>query len=401
MIPHVTQNETQTGMTPPPPTGGSTPYTGLRLVGVALGAALLIAVLLATLPGSVGAARSLAYPLPAISITDPGASGTLRVDTPITFGVTVRSGRDLQFAWDFGDHGGGASGNQPTHTYTDYARDNNGDYQVTVTATDPIGQSTQAQATVHVLPAPPHAAFSATAESDDPFTVQFDASISTGEELGYSWDFGDGQSDTSGSTFHRYDQLGTYNVTLVVTDIAGQRDTATQSVKVFLPPPHASFTTQVDSFDSTCIAFDGTGSTGYQLSYSWDFGDGQSDTFSSSPDHCYSTVGSFTVTLTVTDSGGQKDSKAQTVTVSVPPPQAAFTAQVDSFDTCASFDASSSTGRDLRYVWDFGDGDTNTLGFDSFPFECFPSTGTYTVTLTVTDQFGQQSSTSQQVTITG
>ncbi len=402
MMPPLIESETLLGtIPPPPPPSGTPPYTGLRLAAAALGGALLIVVLLATLPGSVVAARALAYPQPAISITNAAASGTLRVNTPITFGVAVRSGRDLRFAWDFGDGGDGASGSQPVHTYTDYARDNNGDYQVTVTATDPIGQTTQAQTTVHVLPAPPHAAFSATAEPDDPFTVQFDAAISTGEELSYSWDFGDGQSDTSGATFHRYDQLGTYTVTLTVTDIAGQRDTSSQSVKVSLPPPHASFTAQADSFDATCIAFDSTGSTGYQLRYSWDFGDGQTDPFSSSPDHCYSTVGSFTVTLTVTDSGGQKDSKAQTVTVAVPPPQATFTAQVDSFDTCASFDASNSTGRQLRYVWDFGDGDTNTSGFDSFPFECFPSTGTYTVTLTVTDQFGQQSSTSQQVTITG
>jgi PKD repeat protein len=71
------------------------------------------------------------------------------------------------------------------------------------------------------------------------------------------------------------------------------------------------------------------------------------------------------------------------------PPVAAFTQTCDSL-TC-NYDASTSSDQDgnvASYAWDFGDGGT---GIGVSPNHDFPATGTYPVTLTVTDNEGTPS----------
>jgi PKD repeat protein len=201
-----------------------------------------------------------------------------------------------------------------SHTYSDYG---NGAYTVTLYATDPIGQEASSQLTVNVKPAPPIVDFTPTQDPNYPFDVQF-TSNSTGTELSCYWDFGDGDTDNSGEcqTEHEYQNLGTYNVTLTVQDIANQTGSKSQSVTIALPQPAASFTAQVDQFDAFCVDVDASNSTGYQLSYSWDFGEGFGSSSGSVTDYyCYSNAGTYTVKLTVSDAGGQTDSTSQQVTV--------------------------------------------------------------------------------------
>jgi len=60
-------------------------------------------------------------------------------------------------------------------------------------------------------------------------TVTFSAAGST-DNVGiasYEWDFGDGTSGTGVTASHTYDNVGTYNVTLTVTDAAGNFSTVT------------------------------------------------------------------------------------------------------------------------------------------------------------------------------
>jgi PKD repeat protein len=66
------------------------------------------------------------------------------------------------------------------------------------------------------------AAFTATpTKGNAPLTVAFDASTSTGGNLTYQWDFGDGTTGTGTKVSHIYEQLGSYTPKLVVTNSKG------------------------------------------------------------------------------------------------------------------------------------------------------------------------------------
>ncbi len=67
-------------------------------------------------------------------------------------------------------------------------------------------------------------------------TIVFDASQSTAtaprQIVSYEWQFGTGRSATGMIVSKSYDTAGNYNVTLTVTDDAGNKNTATQEVEV-------------------------------------------------------------------------------------------------------------------------------------------------------------------------
>lgn len=86
------------------------------------------------------------------------------------------------------------------------------------------------------------------------------------------------------------------------------------------PAPTAAFSSSCH--DLTCT-FDGSGSTAPGSSvtdYSWDFGDGGTDSGATPPDHTYVSGATYNVTLTVTNADGLTDSITHQVTVSSSPP---------------------------------------------------------------------------------
>jgi PKD repeat protein len=54
--------------------------------------------------------------------------------------------------------------------------------------------------------------------------------------FGYAWSFGDGISSTNKSATHTFSSPGNYNVTLTITDSAGQIFTSSQMVRVAAQP---------------------------------------------------------------------------------------------------------------------------------------------------------------------
>jgi PKD repeat protein len=82
---------------------------------------------------------------------------------------------------------------------------------------------------------PPVASFTATPRTEEPLTVDFNASASTdsdGSIVDYTWNFGDGNSGTGVTAFNTYAAAGNYTVSLTVTDDDGATDMTEQVVTV-------------------------------------------------------------------------------------------------------------------------------------------------------------------------
>jgi PKD repeat protein len=90
-----------------------------------------------------------------------------------------------------------------------------------------------------------------------------------------------------------------------------------------LAPTAVATADRTSADEGQTINFDGTGSSdpdvGDTLTYAWTFGDGGTSTLAQ-PSHSYSTEGTYTVTLTVTDPGALSDSASLTITVTEAPP---------------------------------------------------------------------------------
>ena len=244
----------------------------------------------------------------------------------------------------------------------------------------------------------PNASFTATPESGiAPLTVSFDASNSSdpnGNDLTYSWDFGNGEISNNVTADVVYSLPGTYLVSLTVSDGTNTSSAATKTIVVEDGniAPSASFTASPSAgIAPVIVSFDASASSdenGDSLTYSWDFGDGQSAS-GVTVSHLYDTVGVYSVVLTVSD-GSKQDTAERTVTVTDGQPISAFTIdnELGVLPFTINVDASASvdpTGGVLTYDWDFGNGETaDTMNASA----TYTAVGNYVVTLTVSNSNG-------------
>lgn len=159
------------------------------------------------------------------------------------------------------------------------------------------------------------------------------------------------------------------------------------------PAPTAAFVFVPDGGDAATILFDASGSTGDGLSYSWDFGDGESGSGVTASHHYAD--GTWTAVLTVEDSHAVTATQDASIVVSTgggggggggtpAMPTAAFVFAPDANDSATiRFDASGSTGDGLSYSWNFGDGHSGTGMTTSHKY----AEGTWTAILTVVDSY--------------
>ena len=229
---------------------------------------------------------------PVINATADPITGDFPLKVQFTADATVNGKTVDQSAplikewyWDFGDKGSSAQQN-PVNVY-----EKPGIYTVWVACTLHDGNmSTQQLPNITVKPMP-YADFYWEYEEKDSsccYLVKFtNTSVGTAP-MTFQWDFGDGASSTEPNPTHRFKEVRTYNVTLIVTDPTGTSQPAVKQVQVTdgytTPTPTPTPTPDPGvvnaEFDTTAvkqrtIQFEDK-STGFPNTWQWDLGDGTS-----------------------------------------------------------------------------------------------------------------------------
>jgi gliding motility-associated-like protein len=127
--------------------------------------------------------------------------------------------------------------------------------------------------------------------------------------VNYQWNFGDGNSSSSGETDNVYTNTTltnmTYTVELIGSDAYGCKDTSYKVIKVF-PKPTAQFQANPNLVLVPNSAVNCTNQSTGAESYLWNFGDGNTSS-QTNPIHFYQIPGEFEIYLVATNSNGCKD----------------------------------------------------------------------------------------------
>lgn len=299
--------------------------------------------------------------------------------------ITDQSIGASTYSWNFGDGSTSTAANPGSHTYA-----TNGTYTISLTVTN-TSTGCSHTSTQSITIADLSANFSASNLNQcKPGSSYFQAS-STGF-ASYHFDFGDGITSAASSVTHNYPNAGVYTVTLVVKDTAGCVDSITKPNYVTVHAPTVAFShTPSQGCGPLTITFtDGSSPfAGSSItSRKWDFGDGTSlFTSATTLTHVYSQPGTYSVKLTITETGGCTDSLFKTGLIVVNRPRAAFSISdsTSCINDLISFYDSSSGKNPLSSFWDFGDGQTSST---KNPNHAYSVAGSYTVKLVSIDSVG-------------
>lgn len=292
--------------------------------------------------------------------------------------------------------------------------------KVTTDDGTPASTTGKAQATTFDVAVSPAGPLNLLPGGSSGFTSSVSGGVGT---ISYQWYLDGSVVPGATGTSYTYSDatLGTHTVHVVVTDTAiptpHTAQSNTVSINVAAPannPPTAAFSfLPANPLAGQTVVFTdaSTDSDGTVVSWSWTFGDGSAST-TKNPAYPYSSAGTYTVRLTVTDNLGATNFVEHSVTVSAPannPPvlnpignqvvnelsQLTFTASANDVDA----------GQTLTYSLDAGAPAGAAIGASSGVFTWTPTeaqggTGPYTITVRVTDNGNPAQSDSETITVT-
>ncbi len=339
------------------------------------------------------------YNSPAAVISMDVSSGCVPLTVNFTDMSTIGDTAIESWQWDFGD-GNYSNQQNPTNTYTTADI-----FYVSLRVTDYHGCSNQVvdNDSVEVHPQPT-AGFSSSAQFAclPPLNVSFTNQSSPGT-TSWQWNFGDGGTSASQNPSHNYNSLGYFDVSLIVSDVNNCYDTITKLDYIGISGSvtyQADFSTSTPSGCIPTVNFTDLSTLG-TTTWSWNFGDGGTST-SQNPSHSYALSGNYTVTLITTnniscaDKTGDTISKVINITINTPP---VIKYSIDDKSGCTTpftVNFYDSTANIVSRLWSFGDGFfSNSVN----PSHTYNFTGTYIVTLSVTDNNGCTADTTDVITI--
>jgi len=156
-------------------------------------------------------------------------------------------------------------------------------------------------------------------------------------------------------------------------------------------PPIADFSgTPTTILEGESVTF--TDMSQYAVDYSWDFGDGSPLSTDANPVHTYTSAGTYTVALTVSnalDSDTETKLNYITVNVNTNAPTANFVASETAINVFGTVDFTDlSTDNPSDWYWEFEGGTPATSTAQHPTGITYDTPGTYTVTLTATNAYG-------------
>jgi len=204
------------------------------------------------------------------------------------------------------------------------------------------------------------------------------------------------------------DEFGDYTCELTVTDAAGYSDVVTIVVTVVEDmDPTADAGPDQTATEDVAFTFDGSASTddvGID-NYTWYIELEDIEVYGVSPEYTFTEPGTYQVWLTVTDTIGQVSDPADVMVVTVedttdPVPDAGPD-QVVGMHTNVSFNGSGTVDNGViaEHTWTFDDGTGPVTLTGVAPYHVFDVIGDYTVTLNVTDSYGNWATDTMTVTV--
>lgn len=338
------------------------------------------------------------------------------IDDPVCPGEPIYFEAENGFTsyqWDFGG-GNTSSTSQAYHSYP-----SDGQYNVSVTITNGCGNDT----TLYDVADVSSNLYINYAEIElldsiclgEPMQFDFDGD----DDLTYMWDFDDGNTATTESGLHTYQNAGVYNVTVTAENACGNDTTLTAQVYVGSNVGFNLNNFQVSVYPEeacpgdTVIFFSSPG--GVATNYSWDFGDGSTANGATDGNtlqfnneisldfvkYAYASQGTYEVVFTAQNACGY--TYTDTFSYDVGPGaeiEASLIYNTDVYN-CLGAPVTFWAAGGSTYTWDFGDG-TGNLATNAtlVPQEhIFQSPGSYEVTLTATNQCGNTDETSIEIVI--
>lgn len=322
--------------------------------------------------------ENMLYVSPPIARTERDFS----CDLPNTFTFTNSSIGDDSFFWTFED----GTTNSTDQTVTRVIN-NPGMYFIELTVNnDTSGCTDTRRDTVYVTEL--EAGFTQNlTEGCAPLLVSF--TNQSVDAVSYLWNFGGGAtSATTVNPNRTFANIGIYTLRLIATDINGCRDTIIMPDLITATGAFVNF--EVDTAfgcdDLTVVFRDLTTPEDSIVSWLWEFGDGNTSAVQN-PTHNYAESGNYTVTLTTTDVAGCVNTNTDADLVqSLPLAFPAF--DVNEQLGCAGDEfvfTNNSSAEATGFLWDFGDGTTSA---EENPTHVYVSSGDYTVSLTVFNSNG-------------
>ncbi|NNF01391.1 MAG: PKD domain-containing protein, partial [Bacteroidia bacterium] len=267
------------------------------------------------------------------------------------------------YLWYFGDASSDTASN-PLHVYSSSAN-----FNVTLIATNNFGCFDTVTGNAFAFPLP-EAGFVNPTVCFGETSVFADTSAGA---VSWIWDLGDSSSSTTQNPSNVYSAPGVYNVFHTVVNTTGCIDT-TSGKAIVNALPTADFIFNPECVNQPVQFTDMSGTSA--VAWYWDFGDGNVDS-TQNPVHQYSAIGSYTVSLIIKPGVACFDTVVKTVNIQPEPTVTASYTPACLGDTF-SF-SSTGTGGLVSWMWDFGDGNTDTV---QNPDHIYSGDGTFTVIVT-------------------